>query len=112
MPSKNLMYSTTKQVFVLDMATIQLWGTAVVDLSDLESALLFAFANAPDGRMATQELLQIGGKNAANVPCKSVLQVQITRLRKKIEKAGASAPTIKAIRGVGYKLCVPVKCNV
>ena len=39
---------------------------------------------------------------------KKALEVQIVRLRKKLQQAGALEPTIKAIRGQGYRLCVKV----
>jgi DNA-binding response OmpR family regulator len=39
---------------------------------------------------------------------KKSLEVQIVRLRKKLENAGAASPTIKSIRSFGYQLCVPV----
>jgi DNA-binding response OmpR family regulator len=42
---------------------------------------------------------------------KTTLEVQIVRLRKKLEQAGASAPNIKSIRGMGYQLCVPIVVN-
>ena len=39
---------------------------------------------------------------------KKALEAQIVRLRKKLQQAGAQEPTIKAIRGQGYRLCVKV----
>jgi DNA-binding response OmpR family regulator len=88
--------------------TLQLEGqAAVVDVSDIECCLLSALAAAPQQRLRTARLMEIAGRNSTE-PTKSTLEVQIVRLRKKLEKAGALAPCIKAIRGTGYQLCVPL----
>jgi DNA-binding response OmpR family regulator len=39
---------------------------------------------------------------------KENLEVKVGRLRKKLLACGAEAPAIQSIRGVGYRLCVPV----
>jgi DNA-binding response OmpR family regulator len=86
--------------------TLQLEGrAAVVDVSDIECCLLSALAAAPQQRLRTVQLLEIAGRNSIE-PTKSTLEVQIVRLRKKLEKAGAHPPCIKVIRGTGYQLCV------
>ena len=92
----------------LSPSTLQLKGqSAAVDVSDIECCLLSALAAAPQQRLQTARLLEIAGRNSS-APTKSALEVQIVRLRKKLEKAGARAPCIKAIRGTGYQLCVPI----
>ena len=40
---------------------------------------------------------------------KENLEVKVGRLRKKLISCGAPAPAIQSIRGVGYRLCVPVR---
>ena len=93
---------------MLNSATLQLKGpTATVDVSDAECSLLGAFATAVEQRLQTVRLMEIAGRKSAE-PTKAALEVQIVRLRKKLEQAGASTPCIKAIRGTGYQLCVPV----
>ena len=92
----------------LNSSTLQLKGpSATVDVSDAECSVLGAFATAPDQRLQTVQLMAIAARKSAE-PTKAALEVQIVRLRKKLEQAGASAPCIKAIRGSGYQLCVPV----
>ena len=92
----------------LNPVTLQLLGPqAVLDVSDQECALLSAFAKAAEHRLETWQMMELSGKGADEVS-KSTLEVQIVRLRKKLEEAGAAAPTIKAIRGRGYQLCVPL----
>ena len=92
----------------LNSTTLQLKGpTATVDVSDAECSILGAFANAAEQRLQTERLLQIAGSKSVG-PTKGALEVQIVRLRKKLEQAGASTPCIKAIRGTGYQLCVPI----
>lgn len=92
----------------LDPATLQVAGArATVDVSHLECALLGAFADAPQQRLDFAALTGASGKGADECS-KSTLEVQIVRLRKKLEEAGAKSPTIKSIRGIGYRLCVPL----
>lgn len=90
----------------LDIKGLRLAGPqAVVDLSSNESHLLAALAQALDQRLETWQLLELLEKKADEAE-KRALTVQIVRLRKKLEQAGAPVPTIKAIRGAGYQLCI------
>ncbi len=92
----------------LNPGTLQLGGPlGWVDISDPECTLLKAFALSSNQRITTAVMLDLVGK-AANDLGKRALEVQIVRLRKKLQQAGAAAPTIKAIRGVGYQLCIPL----
>jgi len=93
---------------ILNSATLQLKGpNATVDVSDAECSLLSAFATATEQRLHTDRIMEVAGRPAADLS-KSALEVQIVRLRKKLEQAGASSPCIKAIRGTGYQLCVSI----
>lgn len=93
---------------VLDPRTLRMHGgKSAVDVSDSECALLTALARAADHRLETWQLLELTGKPLDEASKKS-LEVQIVRLRKKLEQAGADGPTLKAIRGSGYQLCTPV----
>ena len=92
----------------LKQASRQLQGpTALVDLSQYEYMLLTAFAIAKNHRLENWQLMEITGKDA-EAASKSALEGQIVRLRRKLEQAGAKLPSIKAIRGIGYQLCVPL----
>lgn len=93
----------------LNTATLQLLGSGVaVDVSDTESSVLAAFTHSSGQRLDTAQVIAASGKALS----KSTLEVLVVRLRKKLEQAGATAPTIKAIRGMGYQLCVPLEIQV
>ena len=90
----------------LDLLALQLRGPqAVVDVSNHECALLLAFAEADQYCLETGHMLDLSGK-ATDSLGKRALEVQLVRLRKKLADAGAAEPTIKAIRGSGYQLCI------
>ena len=93
----------------LNPTKLQLQGPKQqVNVSDHESTLLLALSKAKDHRLENWQLMELSG-SAVEDQNKAVLEVQIARLRKKLEQAGAPAPTIKAIRGTGYQLCVAVQ---
>lgn len=92
----------------LNPATLQLGGPqGWVNITDPECVLLKALAQSTTARLENADLLACVGK-ADDETAKHALEVQIVRLRKKLEQAGAAAPTIKAIRGFGYQLCIPL----
>jgi DNA-binding response OmpR family regulator len=96
----------------LNTRTRQLAGfTGNVDISKREADLLAAFAEATDGLLDTAQLLAITG-GTHDEAGKHTLEVQLVRLRKKLEQAGAAAPTIKSIRAQGYQLCVPLAIRI
>lgn len=93
----------------LNAFTLQIGGSAGwIDITDPECKLLEAFATAPTRRLTTPSILEVVGKEA-DKQGKRALEVQLVRLRKKLEQAGAPTPTIKSIRGMGYQLCVPIE---
>lgn len=79
--------------------------TVGLGLSALEFATLAAFARAPGQRLEYWQLTELAGKSGFDMK-RNALEVQMVRLRKKLLKAGAPQPSIKTVRGVGYKLCV------
>lgn len=90
----------------LNPRTMQLAGPGGhVDVSAQDHQILSALARARDHRLETWQLLEAIDKPADELETRA-LAVQIVRLRKKLEQAGANGPTIKAIRGVGYQLCI------
>ena len=96
----------TPEALTLHPDTLQLVGQqARVNLSQRECTLLTALADAENGRLATARIAEVFGKTLAAFS-KYALEVQIVRLRKKLTAAGATAPSIKALRGIGYQLCV------
>ena len=95
----------------LNTASLQLQGPeATVNVSDAECLLLGAFAQSVEQRLSNEQMTVIAARGGAAVS-KTTLEVQIVRLRKKLEQAGALAPNIKSIRGLGYQLCVPIVVN-
>ena len=96
----------------LNLRTLQLGGPhGWVDVSDPECRLLKAFTASTDQRVDVTSMLEHVGKRD-DVAARRALGVQLVRLRKKLIAAGASQPTIKAIRGAGYQLCVPVQMSM
>jgi DNA-binding response OmpR family regulator len=79
-----------------------------VDISKRESDLLRAFLDSNE-RVLHNHSIQSMLAKADDTYSKATLEVQIVRLRKKLELAGATSPTLKAIRGIGYQLCVPLE---
>jgi DNA-binding response OmpR family regulator len=93
----------------LDLRTLQLGGPhGWVGVSDPECRLLKAFTASTDQRIDAALLLEHAGKRD-DAAAKRALGVQLVRLRKKLAKVGAPAPTIKSIRGQGYQLCVSLE---
>jgi DNA-binding response OmpR family regulator len=92
----------------LNLVSLQLSGPlGAVDVSRRESALLRAFMAADEQLLDTAQIQSAVGKTADEFS-KATLEVQIVRLRKKLEAVGAAPPTIKSVRSVGYQLCVPL----
>lgn len=78
-----------------------------IHLTAYEAAMLSGFARAPGGRLESWQLLEMAGKQGADAT-KSILEVQIARLRKKLMQVHCSEHPLKAIRGWGYQLCLTV----
>ena len=79
-----------------------------VHLTAGEVVLLTAFARAPSGRLENWQLSELLGLDVADAG-KANLEVRITRLRKKLDQAGAQGNFLESIRGMGYQLNVPVQ---
>jgi len=76
-------------------------------LSSHEAAQMAAFIRAKDQQLEIWQLIALTDKDVTE-GSKKAMEVQIVRLRKKLLQCGAQEPTIKAIRGQGYKLCLKV----
>ena len=70
-----------------------------IELTSGEFSLLAAFLQNPNQVLSRQQLLDLTGRE--NTFDRSV-NVQVLRLRKKIQKEGVSTDIIKAIRSIGY----------
>ncbi len=78
-----------------------------VDLSNGELNLLQAFCAAPQRVLTREQLLDLSRLNCAEVYDRAI-DVQILRLRRKIELNPAQPQYIKTERGAGYVFSVPV----
>lgn len=79
-----------------------------IALTANEAALLVAFVRAAQHTLETWQIAEILGMDVARLN-KSALELHIVRLRKKLLHPQALGSPIQAVRGRGYKLCVPLK---
>jgi len=80
----------------------------VTDLSGGEYDLLLAFVEHPNRVLSRDQLLELA-RNRTSGPLDRSIDVQISRLRRKLE-VDENAPTlIKTIRGAGYMFLPTVK---
>lgn len=92
---------------VLHTLTLRLVGPAgQVNLTQMETSLLAAFSRAPQRGLEHWQVAEHLG--AGQDISKETVEVKLVRLRKKIAKSGIEGNTIIALRGFGYRLCVPV----
>jgi len=90
-------------VWVLDLRSRRLTsnGGERVELTHAEFALLAAFLGAPERILSREQLLELSRGNDENVFDRSI-DVQILRLRRKIEADPSRPKLIRTERGVGY----------
>lgn len=79
-----------------------------VPVSSHEATLLAALMRAAEHRLESWQLIELLSKDELHNP-KAALELQILRLRKKLQQAGAPHPSIQSIRGWGYQLCAPIQ---
>jgi len=92
----------------LDMEHLVLIGSkGQTHLTTHEAVILAAFIRASGHQLENWQLIELLEKSPAEYS-KAALEVQIVRLRKKLVQAGAEEQPIKAIRQLGYQLCVKV----
>ena len=101
--------STQAPAFTLDTAT-HLLHTPLGDLvlRNSESLLLRALLLAPDHTLEIFQALEHLNK-PINASGKAQLEVLVSRLRSKLVEHGAPAIPIRALRGKGYRLCMPLQ---
>ena len=81
---------------------------AAVDLSGAEYDLLMAFLAHPQRVLGRDQLLEVGRRRFGDAFDRSV-DVQVSRLRRKIEPGESAPPLIKTVRGAGYVFVAPVE---
>jgi len=98
-----------QRLFQLHVSRLTVEGAqAQSSLSSSEVKLLVGLAQSKDNtldhfQVASFLNLEPTAVNRAN------LNVRLSQLRKKLQHVGAEEPTIKAVRGHGYKLCIPLE---
>jgi two-component system OmpR family response regulator len=93
-------------VIDLDARSVTRADAGPVELTSAEFDLLECFATRP-GRVLSREQLMDWTRGRRAEPFDRTIDVQVSRLRKKIEAAGD--PLIRTMRNAGYLLAVPVK---
>jgi len=92
----------------LDVKALVVRGPAGdVALSAADCAILSGLARARGRRLESWQIAELLRRDLDTFS-KAALEVQILRLRKKLVRAGAEGSSIKAVRGTGYQLCIPV----
>jgi two-component system OmpR family response regulator len=85
-------------------------GQGVANLSRADVAFLKALSMAPDNRLPYWRLFEVT-ERSANELAKSQLELQVFRLRKKLDDIGVVESLIKSIRSEGYQLTKPIRIN-
>lgn len=102
MPGKAQLTQLRFDGLVMDVLKREvLAGAAVVDLTSVEFKLLLAMASMPGQPMSRQQLsqeVQHGGYK----PQDRTVDVQVARLRRKLEEASPGQVWIDTVRGEGY----------
>lgn len=80
----------------------------VVDLSGGEYDVLIAFVEHPNRILSREQLLELARNRTSSAFDRSI-DVQISRIRRKLEGGGTSPPLIKTVRGAGYIFLPVVK---
>jgi two-component system OmpR family response regulator len=80
----------------------------ILDLSSGEFDLLLAFASNPQRTLTRDQLLDLTQGRALD-PYDRSIDIQVSRLRRKIEKDPHEPRVIKTVRGMGYIFTLAVK---
>jgi two-component system OmpR family response regulator len=88
--------------------TVMTRSGEILDLSSGEFDLLLAFASNPQRTLTRDQLLDLTQGRALD-PYDRSIDIQVSRLRRKIEKDPHEPRVIKTVRGVGYTFTLAVK---
>lgn len=90
--------------WVLDLARRELTSPAgaAVDLSGAEHDLLLAFLEHPQRVLTREQLMEVAKRRLTIESSDRTVDVQVSRLRRKIEPDDTSSTIIKTVRGSGY----------
>ncbi len=92
----------------LRMLSLKLVGpNETIKLTQMEASLIAAFSRAPKRELEHWQVAEhLGAGSDIN---KDNVEVKLVRLRKKLAKCGFEGDSIISLRGVGYRLCVPIQ---
>jgi len=82
---------------------------ATVDLSGAEYDLLTVFLDNPKRALSRERLLELARNRVSITATDRSVDVQVSRLRQKLELDGEGRGIIKTVRGVGYVLTADVE---
>ncbi|MFZ8887637.1 MAG: response regulator [Steroidobacteraceae bacterium] len=101
---RRLMFRRPSEL-TLSFASGQLRGPqATIRIQQNEAAVLAALARAPERTLERWQLEQLFGIDVG-APARAVLDVRISRLRRKLAEAGAPERVLLAVPNIGYRLC-------
>lgn len=98
--------------WTLDLSARELYDRdgVSIHLSSGEYALLRTFLSHPRRTLSREQLVDITrGQNS--IPFDRSIDIQVSRLRKKIEPNNKSPKFIKTVRGEGYRFCAKVETS-
>ena len=79
-------------------------GSEIVRLTEREREIMTLFAQNAGSVVPRHELVSADGPGAASAASERTVDVQINRLRRKIEPDPSNPTWLQTVRGVGYKL--------
>jgi len=79
-----------------------------IELTPLEALVLSRLSRAPGGQATRRQIVEAFGESYLEYDERR-LETIVSRMRKKLEAAGLPADTVRAVRGVGYALRVPLQ---
>lgn len=96
--------------WVLDLKARELASPerVMVDLSGAEYDLLLAFLEHPQRVLSREQLLEVAKRRMSLDSSDRAVDVQVSRLRRKIEPDDSSPAIIKTVRGSGYVFVLAV----
>jgi two-component system, OmpR family, response regulator len=105
-PIEHKVFHVADLVIDMDARSVMRSGSEPVELTSAEFDLLECFVTRP-GRVLSRDQLMDWTRGRRAEAMDRTIDVQVSRLRKKIENGGE--PIIKTLRSSGYMLCQPVK---
>lgn len=83
------------------------FGDELLNLTNGEARLLAAWGRADQNMLTHAQIAEL--LDAAGPVKKSLIELHISRLRKKLSGCVSQGSAIRSVRSIGYQLCLPVK---